>query len=66
MNRVSEPFRRFLEKRHMSLLDIPLWLFGMAVALAWFAPFVWMVSTSLKYPADVMTLFAPIRMPPAL
>ncbi|WP_454685393.1 carbohydrate ABC transporter permease [Ancylobacter moscoviensis] len=49
-------FRRFLEERHMTLLDIPLWLAGMAVAFAWFAPFVWMVSTSLKYPSDVMTV----------
>lgn len=49
-------FRRFLEERHMSLLDIPLWLAGMAVAFAWFAPFVWMISTSLKYPSDVMTI----------
>lgn len=56
MSPTPGPFRRFLEKRHMTLIDIPIWLFGMAVALAWFAPFVWMVSTSLKYPADVMTV----------
>ncbi|MFK8252965.1 carbohydrate ABC transporter permease [Ancylobacter terrae] len=56
MARLRERFRHMLEERHMTLLDIPLWLVGMAVALAWFAPFVWMVSTSLKFPSDVMTL----------
>ncbi len=40
---------------HDRPLDLPIWLIGMAVALAWAAPFVWMVSTSLKYPSDVMT-----------
>ncbi|MDQ0474497.1 carbohydrate ABC transporter permease [Labrys wisconsinensis] len=47
--------RRWLEERRMTGLDLPIWLIGMAVALAWAAPFVWMVSTSLKYPSDVMT-----------
>lgn len=56
MAQLRERFRRALEERHMTLLDIPLWLVGMAVALAWFAPFIWMVSTSLKFPSDVMTL----------
>ena len=35
--------------------DLPLWLGGMALAFAWGAPFVWMVSTSLKPPGQVMT-----------
>ena len=30
-------------------------LLGHDIAVMWFAPFIWMVSTSLKYPADVMT-----------
>ena len=47
--------RRWCEERRMTALDLPIWLAGMAVALIWFAPFIWMVSTSLKYPADVMT-----------
>lgn len=47
--------RRWLEDRQMTPLDVPIWIVGMAVAFAWFAPFLWMVSTSLKYPADVMT-----------
>jgi multiple sugar transport system permease protein len=35
--------------------DLPLWLGGMVLALAWGAPFVWMVSTSLKPASQVMT-----------
>jgi multiple sugar transport system permease protein len=31
------------------------WLLGMAMVLLWAMPFVWMVSTSLKPPAQVMT-----------
>jgi len=56
MTSIATRLRRVLEERQMTWLDVPLWLVGMAVALAWFAPFVWMVSTSLKYPSDVMTL----------
>jgi multiple sugar transport system permease protein len=48
--------RNWLDERRMTALDLPIWLLGMIVALAWFAPFIWMVSTSLKYPSDVMTL----------
>lgn len=35
--------------------DVPLWLLGMLVVVLWAAPFVWMVSTSLKPPGEVMT-----------
>ncbi|WP_207209856.1 carbohydrate ABC transporter permease [Tropicimonas sp. IMCC6043] len=35
--------------------DVIVWIGGLLVALAWAAPFVWMVSTSFKFPADVMT-----------
>ena len=35
--------------------DVPLWLLGTALAFAWAAPFAWMVSTSLKPAAQVMT-----------
>jgi multiple sugar transport system permease protein len=48
--------RRWLEARKMTALDAPIWLIGLVVAAMWSAPFVWMVSTSLKYPSDVMTL----------
>lgn len=36
-------------------IDIPVWLLGLAIAALWVMPFVWMVSTSLKPPSDVMT-----------
>ncbi len=45
----------WLEKRGMRLWDVPVWLVGMAVAFIWAAPFVWMVSTSLKLPSKVMS-----------
>ena len=44
-----------LESRGLAPVDIPIWLLGTVVVLLWAAPFVWMVSTSLKFPADVMT-----------
>ena len=47
--------RAWLESRNMRPSDVPIWLVGMAVALIWSAPFVWMVSTSFKFPADVLT-----------
>src|SRR5580765_1322926 len=36
--------------------DVPVWLAGLAIAILWAMPFIWMVSTSLKYPGDVMTV----------
>ena len=47
--------RAWLEERRLGLVDLPIWLFGMGIAILWAMPFVWMVSTSLKYPEDVMT-----------
>jgi len=46
---------RFLKSYNMRPLDIPVWLFGLAVAALWIMPFIWMISTSFKYPGDVMT-----------
>ena len=45
----------WLQSRGMRFRDVPLWLAGMMVALLWAAPFLWMVSTSFKYPSDVLT-----------
>ena len=39
----------------LRLGDLPIWLIGMVVVCLWAAPFVWMVSTSLKPAAEVMT-----------
>lgn len=47
--------RRFLESRNMSWIDVPIWAFGMFIAFLWAMPFLWMVSTSFKLPAHVMT-----------
>lgn len=45
----------WLEERRLTALDVPIWLLGMGVAVLWALPFVWMVSTSFKFPEDVMT-----------
>ena len=44
-----------LEARGLERVDLMIWPLGMAVAVLWALPFVWMVSTSFKYPGDVMT-----------
>jgi multiple sugar transport system permease protein len=53
------PNRRFFSRpipgTRLTLKDIPAWLVGMAFVLMWAAPFLWMVSTSFKPPARVMT-----------
>lgn len=48
--------RRFLKSYNLRPIDIPVWLLGLAIAALWVMPFVWMVSTSFKFPADVMTV----------
>ena len=48
--------RSFLRDNGMRPGDVPVWLFGLAVASLWIMPFVWMISTSFKYPGDVMTV----------
>jgi multiple sugar transport system permease protein len=49
VNRQLRPFG-------LSVASVPVWLGGLLVALLWGAPFVWMVSTSLKPPGEVMTV----------
>ena len=44
-----------LEERGLERGDLFIWPLGMGVAVLWALPFVWMVSTSLKYPGEVMT-----------
>lgn len=44
-----------LEERGLERADLFIWPLGMAVAVLWALPFVWMVSTSFKFPGDVMT-----------
>ena len=45
--------RRWLAARRMTLADVPIWIVGMVVAAMWAAPFLWMVSTSLKNPHEL-------------
>jgi multiple sugar transport system permease protein len=42
-------------RRPVSWPAVLLWCLGMVVAIAWAAPFVWMVSTSVKPAGEVMT-----------
>jgi multiple sugar transport system permease protein len=45
-----------LEARGLDRADLLLWPLGMSVAVLWALPFVWMISTSFKFPSDVMTV----------
>jgi multiple sugar transport system permease protein len=47
---------RRLRPWSLRLDEIPVWLLGLALAMVWVMPFIWMVSTSFKYPADVMSV----------
>ncbi|MCI0520499.1 MAG: carbohydrate ABC transporter permease [Chloroflexi bacterium] len=49
--------KRLLKARNMTFWDLPVWLVGMAASVIWIAPFVWMVSTSLKPFEQVMTKY---------
>jgi multiple sugar transport system permease protein len=51
----SQTLNRRLGGTRLRLRDVPLWLAGMVVVCLWAAPFVWMVSTSFKPAAEVMT-----------
>lgn len=55
---MAEPARllnRRIAGTSLRLGDLPIWLIGMLVVCLWAAPFVWMVSTSFKPAAEVMT-----------
>jgi multiple sugar transport system permease protein len=47
--------RRPIPGTRLALGDVPIWLLGMFFVALWAAPFVWMVSTSFKPSAQVMT-----------
>jgi multiple sugar transport system permease protein len=47
---------RRLRSFGLTLGEVPIWLGGLFISLLWAAPFVWMVSTSLKHSNEVMTL----------
>jgi ABC-type glycerol-3-phosphate transport system permease component len=46
---------RRLKPYNLSIATVPVWLGGLFIAFLWALPFVWMVSTSLKLPGEVMT-----------
>lgn len=55
MNTVMLRMQGFLKARRMTWADVPLWLIGMLASVLWAAPFIWMISTSLKPFKDIMT-----------
>jgi len=56
MDRLFARLNRRLRPWGLRVAEAPLWLFGLAFAIIWVMPFVWMVSTSFKYPSDVMSV----------
>jgi multiple sugar transport system permease protein len=46
---------RSLPGTRLAVRDIPIWVIGMGLVAIWALPFVWMVSTSFKPAAQVMT-----------
>jgi multiple sugar transport system permease protein len=52
----AKQINRYLRPYGLRLGTLPIWLGGIAIALLWAMPFVWMISTSLKFPGDVMTV----------
>ena len=53
---LSRQIDRRLRPYGLRLGTLPVWLIGLVIALLWAMPFVWMISTSLKFPGDVMTV----------
>jgi multiple sugar transport system permease protein len=56
MASLSRRLNQRLRPYNLRLGDLPIWLAGLVVAAIWALPFVWMISTSFKYPEDVMTV----------
>jgi len=52
----TQTINQRLRRYNLRLADVPVWLIGLVIAVLWAMPFVWMVSTSLKFPGDVMTV----------
>jgi ABC-type glycerol-3-phosphate transport system permease component len=53
--RHTRSINRALRPHNLRIATVPVWLGGLFIAVLWAMPFVWMISTSFKYPADVMT-----------
>lgn len=46
---------KYLGRWNLKISTLPIWLIGMIVAVIWIAPFVWMISTSLKPVQEIMS-----------
>ena len=55
MQRLLERIGTRLNERGYTFIDIPIWIGGMLLLLIWASPFLWMLTTSFKYPEDVLT-----------
>ncbi|MGE0120008.1 MAG: carbohydrate ABC transporter permease [Dongiaceae bacterium] len=53
---LARRINRRLRPYGLRIGTVPIWLFGLVIAVLWAMPFVWMISTSLKYSGDVMTV----------
>ena len=52
---MAKMLARMVPGTRLAIRDIPVWLVGMGFVALWGAPFLWMVSTSFKPSAQVMT-----------
>lgn len=53
---LTDRLRTTAESKGWTWLDGIIWIVGMGIAVIWALPFIWMISTSFKFPGDVMTV----------
>lgn len=51
---LPKPLRRYFGQ-HSNAFDILAWIVGLGLAFLWAIPFIWMISTSLKPSAEILT-----------
>ena len=56
MEKIIKTTNQFLKRYNLKALDLPIWIIGLAIVIAWISPFFWMVSTSLKETSEILTL----------
>ena len=56
MEKIIKTTNQFLKRYNLKSLDLPIWIIGLAIVIAWISPFFWMVSTSLKETSEILTL----------
>ena len=44
-----------ISHKRLKIRNIPVWTIGTLISIMWFMPFIWMLSTSLKLPENVIT-----------